>query len=125
MTCGHALNKKRVGDGGENRAVHYLCDKGYEILRRNYRFMRGEIDIIARDRQTIVFVEVKRTRGGDFGDPVEWVDEQKQKRIGIVAQGYLMEQGLEEADCRFDVIGIQEKNGRRIIRHLVDAFWPD
>lgn len=115
--------RQRIGRRGEADAVEYLEREGYFILERNFRAERGEIDIIAKDGNTLVFVEVKtRVRGG-FGEPEEWVNQKKQTQIGKVAMGYLQEKRLEDVDCRFDVVAVTKMGEKTRIRHIEDAFW--
>lgn len=105
------------GKLGEMRAEQLLIEKGYAILARNAKFPGAEIDLIARDGEVIVFVEVKlRTRGGMAGR--EAVTPAKQKRICKGAVYYLMRSGLMNRQARFDVIEIQ---GERVT-HIVNAF---
>jgi len=115
--------RKRVGREGEERAVHYLKGKGFTILERNYRAERGEIDIIALDRDILVFIEVKTQRHDSFGEPEAWVDQKKQAQIGKVAQAYIQQHNINDRDCRFDVIGIVDTDRNMEIRHIEDAFW--
>jgi putative endonuclease len=115
--------RKRTGREGEEKAVFYLKQKGYRILERNYRAERGEIDIIALDQDTLVFVEVKTKRHDNFGEPESWVGRKKQEKIGKAAQVYLQKHSMEDKDCRFDVIGITTEKQKMIIRHIQDAFW--
>ena len=91
---------------GESFAVKHLKACGCEILARNYRALRGEIDIIVRDGKFTVFVEVKTRRSLRFGLPQEAVTIQKQRQISKVALAYLQAQNLLDAPCRFDVIAI-------------------
>lgn len=123
MTRIQTDRRKRIGRWGESLAERYLKEKGFTVLERNFRAHRGEIDLIAKDGETLVFVEVKtKTREG-FGEPEDWIDEKKQDQIGKVAMGYLMEKGIEQTDCRFDVVGIIKIGSRTEIRHIEDAFW--
>jgi putative endonuclease len=115
--------RQRIGKEGEEDAVEYLEREGYFILERNFRAERGEIDIIARDGNTLVFVEVKTTVRGGFGEPEEWVNQKKQTQIGKVAMGYLQEKRLENVDCRFDVVAVTKIGKKTRIRHIEDAFW--
>ena len=102
---------------GEVRAEQMLCDQGYEILARNFKTTGAEIDLIARDGDSIVFIEVKtRTRGAATGR--EAITPAKQKRICKGALYYLMRRGLMNRQARFDVIEIQ---GERVT-HIVNAF---
>ena len=115
---GHVLGKK-----GEEIAVNYLQKKGYRIVERGYRLFRGELDIIAYDGATLVFVEVKTRAGTEFGLPEEAVTPAKQNQIKRIAQGYLMERGLGDPDCRFDVLAILfDGEGDPTITHFKDAF---
>ncbi|MBI5214864.1 MAG: YraN family protein [Ignavibacteriae bacterium] len=116
------MNRRRQGAQGEALAVEYLQKKGYRILRQNYRYERDEIDIIAQENETLVFIEVKARRSTNYGAPIEAVTESKQKTIRAVAEGYLAENEIEDISCRFDVISILYKNGKPEIEHYVDAF---
>ena len=91
---------------GESLAVQHLKARGCKILARNYRALRGEIDIIARDGKFTVFVEVKTRRSLKFGVPQAAVTWQKQRQISKVALAYLKSRNLLDAPCRFDVIAI-------------------
>lgn len=106
------------GDIGENKAVKYLTDKGYEILETNYKNKLGEIDIIAKDDTRIVFVEVKARATAKYGYPREAVNEYKQRKIKMVAESYLKSKRLLNSYIRFDVIEILAGN----ITHLIAAF---
>ena len=112
-------NKRSVGTHYENLAVRDLEKKGYIILERNFRCHRDEIDIIAKDGETIVFVEVKYRNSEVKGYPVEAVDYKKQKVISKVALYYLTTR-LKTTDvpCRFDVISIFGEK----IEHIKNAF---
>lgn len=92
---------------GEKLAVEHLKTQGYQILAENYRFQRGEIDIIAKHEERIVFVEVKTRRSLKYGLPQSAVNEQKQRQISKIALAYLQEHNLIDTSCRFDVIAIQ------------------
>lgn len=89
---------------GEERAALHLGSLGYEIVEKNYRIRRGEIDIIARHRGDIVFVEVKTRKSENFGTPAEAVNYRKQARLRILAASWLSSKGLSNAHCRFDVV---------------------
>ena len=99
-------NRRAVGTEYERRAGLYLQQQGYEILRYNYRCKKGEVDIIARDGEYLVFCEVKYRSGRKGGDPSEAVDHRKQKILSGCALYYLMETGMTDIPCRFDVVGI-------------------
>ena len=107
------LNKKKVKDSsvekgkeGEEEAVRFLKKLGYKIIDRNYKTKFGEIDIIALDSSTLVFIEVKKRKSLAFGKPEEAVDIKKQKKILKVAISYLKEKKIRDKDLRFDIIGI-------------------
>lgn len=112
-----------VGLTGETIALKYLRRKRYAILETRFRSFGGEIDIIARDRQTLVFVEVKMRTGRGFGGPEEAVTMAKQRQIRKVAQGYLLKHRLGEPACRFDVIAIRPGETAPFeIEHFENAF---
>jgi putative endonuclease len=112
-----------VGRAGEAIALKFLRRKKYTILETGFRRFRGEIDIIALDRKTLVFVEVKMRTGGAFGRPEESVTPAKQRQIRKVAEGYLLRHGLGDVDCRFDVISIRTQDGAgHAIEHFENAF---
>jgi putative endonuclease len=113
-------NKKNntiKGKEAEDLATQFLVNLGYEILVRNYRYQRGEIDIIAKIADTIVFVEVKSRKNEDFGFPEEAVTPKKQDLIHTTAENYLLENDLQN-DIRFDIIAIVNQE----VTHLIDAF---
>ncbi len=112
-----------LGKSGEEIALHYLEDKKYKIIAKRFRLFRGEIDIIAFDRKTLVFVEVKTRKSRDFGLPEESVTPSKQQQIKKIAQGFLTKNNLHDVECRFDVISLSfnEKEGYSI-RHINNAF---
>lgn len=119
------MNRKSFGDRGEQAAIQYLIKKGYQILASNFRYGRYEIDVIAVDRDILVFTEVKATSNMDYGYPEEKVDSSKQRHIYKAAQAFIQQQGLESLDCRFDVIAIVNTSGKIEISHIEDAFWVD
>jgi len=116
------MNKRAQGTKGEDRAVAFLRKKGSRILDRNYRFERGEIDIVAEDNGVLVFVEVKARSSKTFGEPEDAVTESKQRQIKKIAEGYLYEHHLFDKACRFDVIAIEYEGSNTAIRHFEDAF---
>lgn len=114
-----------MGDRGENVAARFLRNLGYRIIIRNFRCEAGEIDIIARDGKTLVFVEVK-TRSYDEPSPEEQVHSSKQHQLTRVARIYLSRYGTPRPPARFDVIAIVWPEGREpIIRHITHAFEAD
>ena len=104
-------NTRKTGARYEKHAGAYLEAHGYEILQYNYRCKKGEIDIVAKDGEYLVFCEVKYRAGVSGGSPAEAVDLRKQKKISGSAMYYLMENYLTDVPCRFDVVAIQ---GREI-----------
>ena len=115
------MQKNIFGKRGEIIAENYLKEKGYKILETNYKNKIGEIDIIAKDGDCLVFVEVKTRLTSQFGDPLEAIDLRKQYKIRQVATGYLMQKRQLNAKCRFDAIGIIG-DGADNIRHIINAF---
>lgn len=112
-----------LGKSGEKIALHYLRDKKYKIIAKSFRLFRGEIDIIALDRKTLVFVEVKTRKSRDFGLPEESVIPSKQKQIKKIAQGFLAKNNLQDVECRFDVISLFfDENEGCSIHHIKNAF---
>ncbi|MGB3632911.1 MAG: YraN family protein, partial [Rubrobacteraceae bacterium] len=105
------MNTRRTGDRGETLAVQHLSDAGYELVERNYRTRYGEIDLILRDGETLVFVEVKLRSGTGYGDPLESVTLRKQEQIRNIAEQYLAECQPEFEELRFDVVGILDYGG--------------
>jgi putative endonuclease len=116
-------NTQALGQTGEAIALDYLRRKKYSIVETGFRFLRGEIDIIAQDHGTLVFVEVKMRTSRAFGRPEEAVTPSKQQQIRKVAEGYLLQRGLGNVPCRFDVISIRPSDGGKYaIDHFADAF---
>lgn len=100
-------NRRRLGAAYEERAAEYLQNHGYQILERNFRCKIGEIDLIARDAEVLVFLEVKYRRSGRYGGPAEAVTPAKQRTICRVADFYRMSRQIPESQsCRFDVVAI-------------------
>ena len=99
--------RKRLGNDGERIASSFLEKRGYEILARNYRCRRGEVDLIAKDGSYYVFVEVKARTSDRYGDPELTVDLRKQRKISIAALDYLVRNDLMSVDARFDVVVIK------------------
>jgi putative endonuclease len=111
-----------LGQRGENVAARFLRDQGYKIIIRNFRCVVGEVDIIARDGQTLVFVEVK-TRSYDDPTPEDQVNVVKRHQLTKAAHYYLARYGTPQPPARFDVVAIVWPTGRDPqIRHEPDAF---
>lgn len=116
--------RQRFGKFGEDLACLELEKREYVILERRYRTQHGELDIVARHGEYLVFVEVKARQDGSFGDPEEAVTLQKQQRLVWMATDYLARSGLGEVACRFDVVGINTTTDPPIITVIDDAFRP-
>ncbi len=112
-----------LGKQGEELAASYLKNLGFSLIERNYRQKTGEIDIIARDGDCLVFVEVKTRKGLLFGQPFEAVSTQKQGQLSRVALDYLSRNKLLDQPARFDVVSILlPDNGEADIEHLANCF---
>jgi putative endonuclease len=116
--------KKTLGQRGEAAAARYLRRRRYKILARSDHFGPGELDLVALDRTTIVFVEVKTRQSGEAGHPAEAVDEEKQRRLTRLAVSFLKRHRLLEYPARFDVIAVTWPAGKRrpAIEHIKNAF---
>jgi putative endonuclease len=113
--------KKALGNRGEEIAASFLRKQGYKVLKRNYSVPTGEIDIIARDGGTLVFVEVKTRTGDRFGAPAEAVGARKRRRMRSAALHYMA--GLKnEPPARFDIVSVLLGGGREDVQHMADAF---
>lgn len=115
---------KPLGDRGEAAAARFLKKKGFTILAEKYRSALGELDLVARDREAIVFVEVK-ARQGKSGDPPQVaVDLRKQRRLARLALMYLTHHGLHGRPCRFDVVAVTFDGAGAVERlhHIENAF---
>lgn len=111
-----------LGKKGEQLAVDYLKAKGYEILNRNYRFDKAEVDIIAKQKETLAIIEVKTRTNTDFGDPQEFVKPKQIQRLVKAVDEYVTVNNLD-VEVRFDIIAVV-KNGKQYdIEHLEDAFY--
>ena len=118
-----ADERRSIGQAAEDAAAAWLARAGFAVLERNVRFREGEIDLVCRDGDAIVFVEVKCRRahwGEGPGDAVSW---DKRRRLVVLAQHYLKARRLTSARCRFDVVAVTlGRDGALAIRHLPAAF---
>ncbi|MCX5887195.1 MAG: YraN family protein [Proteobacteria bacterium] len=114
--------KKEIGQKGENLAVEYLQKLGYKVLERNYRCKLGEVDIIALDNDTLVFIEVRTRSSLDFGLPQESINRRKRHQISKVALEYMIRRKLKNIPARFDVVAISLEPGKEKVDHIKDAF---
>jgi putative endonuclease len=114
--------KHQFGKDSESIAVRYLKKNGYKILAQNYRNKIGEIDIIAKDKKTLVFVEVKAARTDSFGSPKWAVTPKKQRKISMVALYYLKATKQNKVKARFDVVAISSSQDNPRIELIKNAF---
>lgn len=112
----------KLGAEAESMAASYLRHQGYVILEKNYRSKFGEIDLIAKDKNTLVFIEVKARRSGSFGHPKEAVNRVKQKKISMVALAYMRVKRAMNMPVRFDVVAICSQKGNVGIEIVKNAF---
>ncbi|GAB3507154.1 YraN family protein [Spirosoma knui] len=110
-----------TGKQGEDHAVRYLQDNGYEIVARNYRHQHAEIDLIAKKGKLLVFVEVKTRTNLSFGNPEEFVSYTKAKLVMRAAEHYVFAHNWL-FDLRFDIIAITMRNNEFRVKHIEDAF---
>ncbi len=114
--------RRSLGQRGEEAAVALLTSKGYHIIARNWRpgrratrDVRGELDIVARDGATWVFVEVRARRSRAYGTPEESITPRKARQLVALAWAYLQDQGLEDADWRIDVVALAMTADGRVL----------
>ncbi len=115
-------SSQQFGKKAEDLAARHLKRRGYKIVARNYRTRAGEIDIIAREGRTIVFVEVKGRQSTRYGSAKAAVTARKQQQVAKVALWYLKETGQMGAKARFDVVAVTRKDGDAIIEIVRNAF---
>lgn len=111
----------RLGEKGEGLAAKFLKRKGYKIVRQNYKTPLGEIDIIARDGETLVFVEVKTRESMEYGFPFESVNRVKKRKIANVAMLFL-KRFKDVPPCRFDIVSISYEDGKPRFELIKEAF---
>jgi putative endonuclease len=116
--------RQEFGLRGEDLACAELERRNYTIVTRRYRTTHGELDIVARHGEYLVFIEVKARQDGSFGDPEEAVTLQKQQRLVWMATDYLARNTDSEVACRFDVVGINTNTNPPTITVIQDAFRP-
>jgi putative endonuclease len=115
------MNTKEIGDKGEDFAINILKSKGYEILERNYRFKRAEIDVITLHNNLLIFIEVKALHSFNHGYPEERVNQAKINKILEAAEHYIFAINWQK-DIRFDVLSIDLNNPDNHF-HIEDAFY--
>ncbi|MDE0535924.1 MULTISPECIES: YraN family protein [unclassified Tenacibaculum] len=110
-----------LGKKGEQLAVDYLLKNGYEIVEKNYRFQKAEVDIIAQKDDLLIAVEVKTRSSIDFGNPQDFVNPKKIKLLVSAIDNYVNDRDLD-VEVRFDIIAILREQGAFKIEHIKDAF---
>lgn len=116
-------NSQKLGKNGEQEAVKFLEKKGLTIIEINWRTGKLEIDIIAKDKEELVIVEVKTRGTNAFGEPEFFVDKRKQKNLVKAANAYIQKVDFS-GETRFDVIAITEHNSQLMVKHIPNAFAP-
>ncbi len=114
------IDKKKIGDKGEKIACDFLIRQGFEILQTNFHSRYGEIDIICKKEDLLVFAEVKTRKNDKFARACEFVDYKKQKKMTITAEYYIMQNNID-MNIRFDVLEIYTDNAIKI-NHIINAF---
>lgn len=115
--------RQTLGKTGEGAACAELVRRGYAILARRYRTRLGELDIVARDGHTLVFVEVKARRSERYGRATEAVTPLKQRRLRRMAMDFILRTRLDRVPCRFDVVSVDVADrGRLVVEVYRDAF---
>jgi putative endonuclease len=116
-------NRAAIGAYGERVAVRLLTDAGLQVLDRNWRCRDGELDVVARDGDALVFCEVKTRTGTGFGHPAEAVTRAKRRRLRLLARAWLAAHDQHAPDLRFDVVGVHvPASGPARVTHLRNAF---
>ncbi|MDA0178167.1 MULTISPECIES: YraN family protein [Mesoflavibacter] len=112
----------QLGKKGEQLAVDFLIENGYDIVERNYRFNKAEVDIIAQKEDVLAIIEVKTRSTADFGNPQDFVKPKQIKNLVKAVDEYVTVNNLE-VDVRFDIIAIVKEEKQFNIEHLEDAFF--
>lgn len=112
------MNTRSQGNLGEDRAQEFLTSKGFKILTRNFRSKFGEIDIIAKDKNCIVFIEVKMRSSNVFGTPREAITSKKLEKIALTAAFYLKSINAEKSQYRIDAIEVEQNSDQFHFNHI-------
>lgn len=118
------MNRRQLGTSGEAAAARFLEDQGYRILGRNVRFRAGELDLVALDGETVVFVEVKTRLSAKAGTGEEAITLAKQRQLTRLAEVYIAGMGGAPPLCRFDVVVVTASSDGWHCRHIPHAFLP-
>jgi putative endonuclease len=116
------IDTLKIGNDGEQAACTFLESKGYEILEKNYRYRKSEVDLIVKHDNWLIFVEVKTRSGSFFGYPETFVDRKKQYMIFEAAENYMYEKDWN-GNVRYDIVSIMVVKGKLEIFHIEDAFY--
>jgi len=123
VVLGLTMTRRDLGKFGEDTASAFLRSKGFTIVERNFRQRVGELDIVARQGDDLVFVEVRTTSSDRYGLPQESITPAKVKKLRQLAQSYLLSRSVSsEQNIRFDVVAILRVNGQVDINHIENAF---
>ena len=123
MTNQNTTYKKQRGNQGEEIAAKFLETKGYSIIKRNFKFGKtGEIDIIAKLDNTLIFVEVKMRTNYLFGNAIEQISLKKRENWRKAAEGFMFQNNISNQECRLDLIAVDMKNNEPQIIHIENAF---
>jgi putative endonuclease len=115
-------DKIKKGKAGEDLAVQFLIGKNHQLLARNYRYKRSEIDLIVQKDNCLIFVEVKLRTSDAFGFPEEFVSEKKAAKIMEGAEQYIHEANWK-GNIRFDIVSVRQQNGQTELIQIEDAFY--
>jgi putative endonuclease len=115
-------NTHSKGESGERVAEKFLTEKGFRLIERNYRYERGEIDLIFDDHGILVFIEVKTRSSDAYGEPEDSITPRKRKKIRKVAEAYLWKKNIKDTECRFDVGAIKRYGPKETINYYENAF---
>ncbi len=116
------LSSHKLGKTGEKASLRFLENKNFRIVEQGFRFYKGEIDIIAYDHKTLVFLEVKTRRSHKFGFPEDALTTSKQNQLRKVALGYCTLHKIQDVECRFDVLSLTYEKKGHSISHIKNAF---
>ena len=116
------MNRKELGQRAEDLACEYLLGQGLTVVERNYYIRGGELDIVAIDGETVVFVEVRSKSNEDYGLPEETISAKKQQFLYRAAEQYLINKKWLERNCRFDVVSVLFKGDKAELKWYKDAF---
>ena len=117
------MTNQELGEFGEDYALNYLLKKGFRLIEKNYRFKRNEVDLICKDKDKFVFIEVKTRKTAEIGEPWKAVTKSKQKQIIKCANHFLIENNIEQ-ESRFDIVSIVHNSYGTRLEHIDDAFYP-